>query len=41
MTIAATGALIIGEFWEAAAVTFLFVLGGWLEMRTMGRPGAS
>src|SRR5699024_5864314 len=25
VTIAATGALIIGEYWESAAVTFLFV----------------
>jgi Zn2+/Cd2+-exporting ATPase len=37
VTIAATGAIIIGEFWEAAAVTFLFILGAWLEARTMGR----
>ncbi len=36
-TIAATGALVIGEVWEAAAVTFLFMLGGWLEARTMGQ----
>src|SRR5690554_6837345 len=26
VSIAAIGALIIGEFWEAAAVTFLFIL---------------
>jgi Cd2+/Zn2+-exporting ATPase len=37
VTIAATGALIIGEVWEAAAVTFLFALGAWLEARTMAR----
>ncbi|MCL4765505.1 MAG: cation-translocating P-type ATPase [Hyphomicrobiaceae bacterium] len=37
VTIAAVGALIIGEVWEAAAVTFLFMLGAWLEMRTMGQ----
>jgi Zn2+/Cd2+-exporting ATPase len=37
VTIAATGALIIGEVWEAAAVTFLFVLGAYLEMRTLSR----
>lgn len=37
VTIAASGALITGEYWEAAAVTFLFVLGGWLEARTMGK----
>jgi Zn2+/Cd2+-exporting ATPase len=35
VTVAATGALIIGEYWEAAAVTFLFILGAWLEMLTM------
>ena len=34
VTIAAVGALIIGEVWEAAAVTFLFALGGYLEART-------
>ncbi len=37
VTIAATGALIIGEFWEAAAVTFLFMLGAYLEARTLSR----
>lgn len=37
VTIAAVGALVIGEVWEAAAVTFLFMLGAWLEMRTMGQ----
>lgn len=37
VTIAALGALLVGEAWEAAAVTFLFVLGGWLEARTMGK----
>lgn len=35
VTIAAAGALVIGEYWEAAAVTFLFMLGAWLEARTM------
>ena len=35
VTIAAAGALAIGEYWEAAAVTFLFMLGAWLEARTM------
>lgn len=35
VTLAAGGALIIGEYWEAAAVTFLFMLGAWLEARTM------
>jgi len=37
VTIAAVGALVIGEAWEAAAVTFLFVFGAWLEARTLGR----
>lgn len=37
VTIAAVGAVVIGEYWEAAAVTFLFALGGWLEARTMSR----
>ena len=37
VTVAALGALVIGEFWEAAAVTFLFILGGYLEARTLGR----
>jgi Cd2+/Zn2+-exporting ATPase len=35
VTIAATGALFIGENWEAAAVTFLFMLGAYLEARTL------
>ena len=37
VTIAAVGAIAIGEVWEAAAVTFLFMLGAWLEARTMQR----
>jgi Cd2+/Zn2+-exporting ATPase len=37
VTIAAAGALVIGEYWESAAVTFLFMLGAWLEARTMGQ----
>lgn len=37
VTIAATGALAIGEYWEAAAVTFLFIFGAYLEARTMNR----
>src|SRR5690625_7008983 len=35
VTIAATGGLAIGIFWESAAVTFLFQLGGWLEARSL------
>lgn len=37
VTVAATGALIIGEYWEAAAVTLLFMLGAYLEARTLDR----
>lgn len=37
VTIAATGALFIGEYWESAAVTFLFMLGAWMEARTMNK----
>ncbi len=37
VTIAAVGALFIGEYWEAAAVTFLFTFGSYLEARTMGK----
>lgn len=37
VTIAATGALVIGEYWEAAAVTFLFMLGAYLEARTLNQ----
>lgn len=37
VTIAAGGALIIGEYWEAAAVTFLFIFGAYLEARTLSR----
>src|SRR5690606_3645563 len=37
VTITAGGALIIGEYWESAAVTFLFVFGAWLEARTLGK----
>src|SRR6185312_12040817 len=35
VTIAVVGALIIGEFFEAAVVSFLFVFGAWLEARTL------
>ncbi len=37
VTIAAGGALVIGEYWEASAVTFLFVFGAYLEARTLAR----
>jgi len=35
VTLAAAGAVLIGEYWEAAAVVFLFSLGSYLEGRTM------
>ena len=37
VSLAAVGALVIQEYWEAAAVTFLFNIGGYLEARTMAR----
>ena len=37
VTVATVGALLIGEAWEAAAVTFLFMLGAYLEARTLNR----
>lgn len=41
VTIAVIGALIIGEYWEAAAVTFLFMLGSYLEVRTLEKTRSS
>lgn len=41
VTIAVTGAVIIGEYWEAAAVTFLFMLGDYLESRTIEKTRSS
>jgi Cd2+/Zn2+-exporting ATPase len=35
VTLAAVGAIVIGSYWEAAAVVFLFALGTYLEGRTM------
>ncbi len=35
VSIAATGAILIGNYWEAAAVTFLFIFGAYLEARTL------
>ncbi|MAO63751.1 MAG: copper-translocating P-type ATPase [Balneola sp.] len=35
VSIAAIGGISIGIYWESAAVTFLFLLGGWLESRTL------
>ena len=37
VTIATLGALWIGEYWEAAAVTFLFLFGAYLEARTLSQ----
>lgn len=37
VAVAFIGAIIIGQFWEAAAVTFLFALGGALETATLAR----
>ncbi|QDO87244.1 cation-translocating P-type ATPase [Ornithinimicrobium ciconiae] len=37
VSIAAIGAVIIGEYWEAAAVTFLFAIGHALETATLNR----
>jgi len=35
VTIAVVGAIFINEYWEAAAVTFLFMLGNYLESKTL------
>jgi Cd2+/Zn2+-exporting ATPase len=37
VSIAFIGALAIGEFWEASAVTFLFIFGAYLEARTLSQ----
>ena len=37
MTVAVLGALVLGEFLEAAGVVFLFAVAQWLEVRTMER----
>jgi Cd2+/Zn2+-exporting ATPase len=41
VTLAVTGALFIGEYWEAAAVTFLFMLGEYLEAKTIEKTRSS
>ena len=41
VTLAVTGALFIGEYWEAAAVTFLFMLGEYLESKTIEKTRSS
>lgn len=35
VSVAAIGAIIVGNYWEAAAVTFLFTVGHVLELQTM------
>ena len=41
VTVAVVGALVIGEYWEAAAVTFLFILGDYLEAKTIEKTRSS
>ncbi|MDN5796001.1 MAG: cation-translocating P-type ATPase [Intrasporangium sp.] len=41
VTIAVIGALVIGEYVEAAVVSFLFLFGAWLEARSLERTRAS
>ncbi len=41
ITVASVGALWIGEVWEAAAVTFLYRFGGYLESLTLNRTRAA
>lgn len=41
VSIAVIGAITIGEYWEAAVVTFLFMLGDYLETRTIEKTRSS
>ena len=41
VSLAVIGAIIIGEFWEAAAVTFLFLFGDYLEAKTIEKTRSS
>ncbi len=41
VSVAATGAVIVGNYWEAAAVTFLFAVGGALEDATLSKTRAA
>jgi Cd2+/Zn2+-exporting ATPase len=37
MTLAVAGAVVLGDFTEAATIFFLFAIGGWLEARSLAR----
>lgn len=41
VSIAVIGAIFIGEYWEAAAVTFLFIFGVYLESKTLEKTRSS
>ena len=41
VSIAVIGAMFIGEYWEAAAVTFLFMFGEYLETKTIEKTRSS
>ncbi|MDY0236174.1 MAG: cation-translocating P-type ATPase [Gudongella sp.] len=41
VSIAVIGALFIGEYWEGAAVTYLFMIGDYLESRTIEKTRSS
>ena len=41
VSIAVLGAMFIGEYWEAAAVTFLFMFGEYLESKTLEKTRSS
>jgi len=41
VSVATIGAVIIGEYWEAAAVTYLFLFGGYLEAKTLEKTRSS
>ena len=41
VSVATVGAILIGEYWEAAAVTYLFLFGGYLEAKTLEKTRSS
>ncbi len=41
VSLAVVGAMFLGEYWEAAAVTFLFMLGDYLESKTLEKTRSS